>query len=321
MRTILCAVDFSEASRRAVQWAGALAARHHAALIVVHGIDPLLAHAARIRLGTTLLSHDEAAGLLGFADEALTTLAARPSQVAARLSVGEASSWILEAAARESADLIVMGTRGLGGVQKMMLGSTAERVVRRTRIPVLMVPDDGTPAPNDPLAALERIVAATDFGPTCSDALHWATAFARDLPAALVIAHVVNPVHVPSQWRRLVDDVDEHRLDEARRRLERIARGIADEVDDCAHVTTLGRPAEGIAALARQQKAGLIVMGLATTASAVARPGSVAYGVLRIAHVPVLVIPPESTSRQPGIEKHSTQAECVTPDSPRILHV
>jgi nucleotide-binding universal stress UspA family protein len=58
-------------------------------------------------------------------------------------------------------------------------------------------------------------------------------------------------------------------------------------------VVSLGRPADSIASIAEEREAGLIVMGLIGDQGALApRPGSIAYRVLCLAHVPVLVVPP-----------------------------
>ena len=54
LRSIVCAVDFSEESRDALRWAGGLAERLHSELRVVSVVDQLLAGAARIRLGQDL---------------------------------------------------------------------------------------------------------------------------------------------------------------------------------------------------------------------------------------------------------------------------
>ncbi|MDQ2674862.1 MAG: universal stress protein, partial [Chloroflexota bacterium] len=54
LATILCPVDFSDGSRHAVRWAAALASRHGARLIVLNAVDPLLAEAARVKLGIDL---------------------------------------------------------------------------------------------------------------------------------------------------------------------------------------------------------------------------------------------------------------------------
>lgn len=70
MATILGAVDFSPTSKAALRWAGALGLRRESSLTVFHAVDPLLDHAARVRLGVNLLDEDARAGLLGFAAEA-----------------------------------------------------------------------------------------------------------------------------------------------------------------------------------------------------------------------------------------------------------
>src|SRR5262249_53884715 len=111
----MCPVDFSEPSRQALQWAGALAARFHGRLIVATVIDPLLAEAARIRLGQDLAKSETEPALRAFVAATWSSGTAAPPTVF-RTPVGEAAPAILEAAAAADADLIVMGTQGLGGL-------------------------------------------------------------------------------------------------------------------------------------------------------------------------------------------------------------
>src|SRR5689334_9926335 len=65
-RSILSPVDFSEQSRQALRWAGALAARFHSRLTVVNVVDPLLAEAARIQLHQDLAHADAEPALREF---------------------------------------------------------------------------------------------------------------------------------------------------------------------------------------------------------------------------------------------------------------
>ena len=60
LRTILCPIDFSDQSHRALRWAEALAWRHQSRLILLTALDPLLAEAARARLGVDLATGEVA---------------------------------------------------------------------------------------------------------------------------------------------------------------------------------------------------------------------------------------------------------------------
>jgi hypothetical protein len=100
--------------------------------------------------------------------------------------------------------LIVAGTQGLGGMRKWLLGSTTERLLRHTQIPVLAVPPDRSEANVSTAGgAIEvgRILAATDFSESSLAAVKYAAQLAGHFSAKLILAHVVEPVIVPAQWR------------------------------------------------------------------------------------------------------------------------
>jgi nucleotide-binding universal stress UspA family protein len=181
-----------------------------------------------------------------------------------------------------------MGTHGLGGVRKLLLGSTTEHVLRRTRTPVLAVP----PIPAAHSDRFEAaVLAAIDFSESSAAAGRSAAQFAQQFNVPLLFAHVVEPVTVPPQWSSLLEESDEARMAEARVQLKALA-------DQCAGtrtvetVVTFGRPADAITALAEERRAGLIVMGLTGEHGLFSRrPGSIAYRVLCSVSVPVLVVP------------------------------
>jgi nucleotide-binding universal stress UspA family protein len=295
-RSIVSAVDFSEHARHALRWAVALAALHESRLTILTAVDPLLAHAARTRFDLDLVAETEQS-LREFVTSALPPGAWTPSYEI-KAVVGDAPDAIRQAAGREHADLIVLGTQGLGGVRKLLLGSTTDRLLRHTKTAILAVPlaeDDGmSSAPDRPPFAVKKILAATDFSAPANQAMAVAADLARAHNAALVVAHVVSPVTVPERWRAYVKDVEEESISQARTRLERLAAsisvGLAPDL-----VVTMGRPADAIADLARERAAGLIVLGLVGEHhDPGARPGAIAYRVLCLAHAPVLVVPPHS---------------------------
>jgi nucleotide-binding universal stress UspA family protein len=299
LRSILCPVDFSEQSQHALRWATALAAQHQSRLTVLTAVDPLLAHAAQARFGLDLAKAETEPALREFVTAALATGASWAPEPIIDVRVGDASDAVLEAADRQGADLIVMGTHGLGGFRKLLLGSTTERVLRRTHTPLLAVPITDQPVllePAGPRFNVKTILAATDFSETSIRAVHWAADLAHQLAVPLVVAHVVTPIAVPTQWQPYVDVVDGERVTQTRQRLERLVADLPDSAG-AGVVVTAGRPAGSIASTAAEQGAGLIVMGLIGDQGAFApRPGSIAYRVLCVAHVPVLVVAPLSSA-------------------------
>ena len=196
--TILCPVDFSEESRNALRWARVVAKRRQATLIVIHSVDPLLAEAARVRAGLTLEGTETETALREFVRETAPEEQTTPDRVAFRVRVGNPPDVILQEAEKEGPLLIVMGTLGLGGLRKLLIGSTTERVLRRARHPVLAVPPSPERAPKtgDPSFGIGRILVGTDFSAASMDAVRWAAAFAREIGVPLLIAHIVVPTSV-----------------------------------------------------------------------------------------------------------------------------
>lgn len=294
--TVLCPIDFSDQSQHALRWAFAMAARHRSRLVVLTAVDPLLAETARVRLHLDLGSAETAPALRDFVQATVPQGAAWAPAVHLDVRVGDATDVILDAAARERASLIVMGTHGLGGFRKLMLGSTTERVLRRTHTAVLAVPRENAQPivfdPAGPRFELTRLLVATDLEDASAAALEWAVELAQRLAVQLVLAHVVAPLTVPSRWRSYAAEVDEERVRSARARLDELLRTLPDTVERKI-VVPIGRPADSIALLAYERQAGLIVVGLTPhRGGGGPRPGSTAYRVASLAHVPVLVVPP-----------------------------
>lgn len=295
VHSILCPVDFSEQSRQALLWAAAIAQSHGAALTALSVVEPLLAQAAEIRLGVDL-ARAEADPLGAFVEATLPEGARQTPRVGIEVAVGDPADAILQRARERRPGLIVMGTHGLGGLRKRLLGSTTEQVLRRTESPVLAVPPGAVTAPavSQPAVHLKKILVATDFRESATAAMEWAGGLASDLDVPLVLAHVVEPVAVPPRWRAQAADAEGDRVASGQRRLARFTAGLRATRSE--GVVSVGRPADAIVSLAVEHDAGLVVMGLANAEeSAGRRPGSIAYRVLRLAHVAVVVVPRDAT--------------------------
>jgi nucleotide-binding universal stress UspA family protein len=143
-KRIVCAIDFSPSSRRALDYALSLAQEADARLTLVHAIE--FPHALREIVFSTNANVDQ----LHAAAEAeyLRRLRAMvpPSAkmyctVATRVTEGKPHREIERVAAADQADLIVMGVQGRGAVNLMVFGSNTNAVIRHARCPVLIVPD------------------------------------------------------------------------------------------------------------------------------------------------------------------------------------
>ena len=138
--TILCPVDFSEASIRALEYALSLAQEADARLILVHAIEDVLGDAGAQAFGP--LSASEFYPQLE--QDAVTRLRAvvpdgarvwsRPEE---RVVTGRPYQEILNIVSEERVDLVVMGVQGKGAVNRLVFGSTTHRVIREAGCPVL----------------------------------------------------------------------------------------------------------------------------------------------------------------------------------------
>ena len=138
-RQVICGADFSKASAKALRAAAAIARQDQGRLVVLFVEDPMLKAAAGAAGDRRASAASSTSALEQFVNKALSR-AARPRRLEVALAVGDPAGEILKAATRRRADLIVVGTHGIGRVARFLLGSTAEQVLRRARVPVLAVP-------------------------------------------------------------------------------------------------------------------------------------------------------------------------------------
>ena len=141
---IICGVDFSDASARAA-WAHVLAGRLHRRLVLLAGIDPLMANAARAQSGPARFLEDARRDLERF----VAPIVGRPSdQVALEIAVGEPAALLLDASSRLDA-IAVVGTHGLGRAERLFFGSTTLRLMRAATRPVAVpAPDENAARPS-----------------------------------------------------------------------------------------------------------------------------------------------------------------------------
>jgi nucleotide-binding universal stress UspA family protein len=138
---ILCPVDFSESSETALAHAAGLAERFDAELVVMHVVEPVLYPVAYGLPPVAPVNYEETAK--SAAESVLTPLveplARRGLRARTLVESGTASMRICDVAREQAFDLVVLATHGYTGLKHVLLGSTAERVVRHCDCPVLTV--------------------------------------------------------------------------------------------------------------------------------------------------------------------------------------
>jgi nucleotide-binding universal stress UspA family protein len=148
IRTVLLATDLTQASSAATEQAIDLSIQLGARLLIVNVMDPgrggLLRHREPIR--PVEERRDRAEVAQEIAERARTSGA----EATFLVWEGDVGDGILAAAEAEHADLIVVGSRGRSGVERSLLGSVSDRIVRRAPCPVLVVRPDQDDGGTDP---------------------------------------------------------------------------------------------------------------------------------------------------------------------------
>lgn len=305
--TILCPIDFSEQSRAALTYAAAIADHFGARLIILTVDDPLLADAADAAGIEPSLATATRAELQRFCAEVFAHRGAGPRHVDYRVATGKPAIEILREASEQHADLIVISSRGRSGIRKMFFGSTTERVLRETPVPVLITPGERAPVTSlaDIARHINRVLAPIDLSPASQHQLAIANGIANALSLPLLIAHVVEPVFVPPTIRQATHGAEVARLARAHERVAELAAALTTNPES---IVRTGEAAEEIVALADTRHANLIVMGLHSSGLLSARMGAVTYRVLCLTHSLVLAIPPAVNPAQAPHAQHEVGA-------------
>lgn len=292
-RSVLCPIDFSEHSRLALQYAAAIAVRGNARLTVAYVNDPLLVAAAATALHDRTLAKRSARELQELVEATLSTDARKPLQWKSHVSIGDPTAEILKAASRARSDLIVLGTHGLTGADRLLLGSTTLSILQGTTVPVLAVPRSGDSPSLSPSWPGERIVAALELDEASGADVDVAARIAQWFGSSLLLVHVLSEIAAPAWLEADLSAHDRIRVAQAQQRLDRLALRAQALVNAEGRVIC-GRIADEIAALAATERTGLLLTTLRSRRGWFgAKRGSISYHVLAHAVAPVLAYPPD----------------------------
>jgi nucleotide-binding universal stress UspA family protein len=261
LKDIVFATDFSPAAENGLLYAGDLARRFHAALHVVNAVEP-----ANYALPPeTWHTADEARELQTKKLRAFLQTSFPGVENEVQLWEGTVSQVLTSAIARDSADLVVLGTHGRTGVGKLLLGSSAEEILRNAPCPVLTI---GPHAKTEQPWELNEILYATDFSPASLSGARYAIALAQEYGARLTLVHVIEN----RKTDELVHEAD--LIAPSVRLLRKLVPEGVELRSELRCEVKQGVPADKILEVAQQIHAGLIVLG-ARRASGV--PGAASH--------------------------------------------
>jgi nucleotide-binding universal stress UspA family protein len=288
--TILVPLDGSAFAEQAIPYAQRLASAIRGHLVLAQVPQPVIYTGTEISVKKPRASADARAYLDGLAK----LISRMGHDVEIALPTGDdVPGVILEEARAKDGRLIVMSTHGRSGLGRWLFGSVADEVLRRSDIPVMLVPPDC--APPWPETRPPRILVALDGSPFSERVLTPATSLAVLLNAHLVLFRVV-------AWPPLrpISEVDitpipslDDQIAEAEAYLVDAARTVEQTLPVVRIRTRVGQPPLAIVDAAEDENADLIAMathGRGGLARAVL--GSVATGTLRRAPVPIFFVRP-----------------------------
>lgn len=295
IQTILATTDFSDESRSGVRYAVALGEKLNAAVALLHVIEP----PSRLSGVESVVLAREDSEVTKLAREQLAMLAKREGTggvaVTSSVRTGNPFHEITIAAREDAADLIVIATHGYTGAKRVLLGSTAERVVRHAPCPVLTVPTSSTSgrAGKTPPLKAKKILVPMDFSDLSKDAFPWATFLAVQFRAEVVLLHVVEKFPVDYlMGRELTSHAIVPLIKQAEADLERAAADLAKSIGiKISSAVREGKPHEEICEAAKALAVDLVVLTThGHTGLKHVWLGSTAERVVRHAHCPVLVV-------------------------------
>ncbi len=291
IKLILCPVDFSEFSIRAYHYALSVAEHYRAKLVAQHIVELSRYPYAQYVASTG----DYAEFCRGLRDggeqklcefvKARTHGKIQPEPV---VHDGAAPDCILSFAQERKTDLIVMGTHGRRGFDRLVLGSVTDRVMRKAPCPVLTI----SKLPNESVTEdgeqrqvhhLNRILFCTDFSENSERALSYAISVTDEYDAELILLHVLERAPGPAKTKAAIAT--------ARDRLDKLIPPGKRKTLKVKSAVRTGKPYEQIIQLATEAQIDMVVMGVrGRGAMDQAVFGSTTYRTLQLGPCPVLAV-------------------------------
>jgi nucleotide-binding universal stress UspA family protein len=223
------------------------------------------------------------------ADRKLNELARRAQagkvRVVSMIRVGDVDREIREIVEERKVDLIVMGTHGRRGVQKFLLGSETEKLIRTTPVPIVTISGKAGGKASPP--RIRRILVTTDFSEGTADAIRHAFSIGQECQAEVTLLHVLNDVDANISGRYRNQLIKSIRLE-----LESLIPEDARDWCDIQVRVETGVPVRRIPRILKTEKFDLLVMNVHGKGMFErVLLGRTAEGVVRSAEIPVLLVP------------------------------
>ena len=293
---VLCPVDLSELSLRTLAYASAIATWYDARLTVLHVVptfEPMEVRAGGLFDPVQIIQPVPREEVLEQLRQTLDAAGVPAARATLAAEAGEVTATIVDQCVEKHCDLLVVGTHGRSGFDRLLLGSVTEKLLRKSSCPVLTVPPHAPERrPTD--AAVTHILCAIDFSPASLQAFGFAIGLAHRSKASLTLLHSVEWLAEDEPRETATFNVPEFREQLAANAREQLNALVAPEPRTGLEIKTVvafGRAHREILTAASEAGADLIIMGAHGRGGHLLPAfGSTTNHVVRAATGPVLTI-------------------------------
>ena len=205
MKRILVPIDFSKEAEGAARVAARIARRTGSEIYLLHMLELPVNTIDPTEL-STIISEPQAIYFMKMAHEKFEKFKKQPFlkgiKVIESVQFHYAFKGIIKESEKFDIDLVVMGSQGASGLQEMFIGSNTEKVVRRSKVPVLVIKEGGDDF------QVQKIVFASDFQGECKNTFQDVLDFAKLFKAEIHLLYV-NTIHNFNTTRAIDERIDD----------------------------------------------------------------------------------------------------------------
>jgi len=290
IKRILCAIDRSPSSLQAFGYALALARWQSARLNLLEVIEEALPPGVNRAPTSDGVPNETRTTLERDLRRVLTARRASDVKVEISLRNGNVVQEILAQAKTSRPDLMVIGSHGRGGIQRLVLGSVAEKVLRLATCPVLTV-RRGVRLVRRSRSPFATILCPTDFSAAANKAVAYAKRLAQEADAKLILMTAVEWPFGDEVTSGAVAELQKSIASNASDALTRLLPRPASNGPRAQAIVAVGKASAAIVKVARARSVDLIVMGVSGRGALdVAILGSTTHHVIREGAWPVLTV-------------------------------
>jgi nucleotide-binding universal stress UspA family protein len=285
---ILAPIDFSERSPGAARYAGGLACHFHSELTLMHVVDSSAYEVSAYEFTGPVVTTLPAERRIGAEGVLANFLPGEFRNMNVRRVVlsGDPAGEIVGFAHSERTSLIVIPTHGYGPFRRFILGSVSAKILHDADCPVFTgthIPD----ASPDGARSFRKILCAVDFCPQSEKALKWASDFAEEFHAQLVVAHITPSLdggaveYFDPDWRGQL-------AQSAREKLDQMQKSVGTNGD--AFIDDSNSIPFAVCGAATRLDADLVVIGRGVSNGILGRLRTNAYSIIRQSPCPVVSV-------------------------------